>query len=72
MLEDHREVQIDECETDSDDDESDFEEYHVQSLPTEHGLHDPAGLFVHFCISIYTVRDTYTCKIIKDPSNGSD
>ena len=42
MLEDHREVQIDEYETDSDDEDTENE---------EHLLPDPAELFVHLCVS---------------------
>ena len=42
MFEDHREVQIDEYETDSDDKDIENE---------EHLLPDPAELFVHLCVS---------------------
>ena len=49
VFEDHKGVQIDEHETDSDDEESDFEEH--SDLSTERVLHDQAGLFVHLCVS---------------------
>ena len=47
VFEDHKEVQIDEYETDSVTRNQILK--NIQSLPTERVLHDPAGLFVHLC-----------------------
>ena len=49
VFENHIEVQIDEYEADSDDEESNLK--NIQNLSTERVLHDPAGLFVHLCVS---------------------
>ena len=49
MFEDHREVQIDEYETDSDDEETENEEH--LGLSRERVLPNPAELFAHLCVS---------------------
>ena len=48
MFEDHREVQIDEYETDSDDEETENVE-HLE-LVKRACITDPAELFVHLCV----------------------
>ena len=51
VFKDPREEQLDEYETDSDDEELDFEKH--SELVKEHVLPDPAELyvFVHLCVS---------------------
>ena len=49
IFEDHREVQIDEYETDSDDEETENEE-HLE-LVKRACITNPAELFVHLCVS---------------------